>query len=44
MAAHLKGAFGYTSEQLVQFGLNPLKTIGRKRPERKKKTAETPAA
>jgi hypothetical protein len=43
MAAHLKGTFGYTSEQLIQFGLNPLKTIGRKRPERKKKAAETPA-
>lgn len=43
MAAHLKGTFGYTSEQLIQFGLNPLKTTGRKRPERKKKTAEAPA-
>ena len=42
-AAHLKGSFGYTSEQLVQFGLNPLKTVGRKRPERKK-PPEAPAA
>ncbi|HEX9945505.1 MAG TPA: hypothetical protein VGG03_26120 [Thermoanaerobaculia bacterium] len=43
VAAHLKGTFGYTSEQLIQFGLNPLKTVGRKRPERKKKSAEAPA-
>lgn len=43
LAAHLRGTFGYTSEQLIQFGLNPLKTTGRKRPERKKKSAETPA-
>jgi hypothetical protein len=41
VAAYLKGAFGYTSEQLVQFGVNPLKTTGRKRPERKK-SAEAP--
>jgi hypothetical protein len=37
VAAHLKGTFGYTSGQLVQFGLNPLKTVGRKRPVRRKK-------
>ena len=43
LAAHLKGTFGDTSEQLIQFGLNPLKTVGRKRPERKKKSAEAPA-
>ncbi len=39
LAAHLKGTFGYTSKQLVQFGLNPLKTTGRKR----KQPAEPPA-
>lgn len=43
LAAHLRGTFGYTSKQLVQFGMNPLKTTGRKRAERKKKPAETPA-
>ncbi|HEX6898094.1 MAG TPA: hypothetical protein VF789_00200 [Thermoanaerobaculia bacterium] len=42
--AHLKGTFGYTSEQLIQFGLSPLKTTGRKRAVRKKKTDETPSA
>lgn len=42
LSAHLRGTFGYTSKQLVQFGMNPLKTTGRKRPERKK-TTETPA-
>lgn len=42
--AHLKGTFGFTSEQLIQFGLSPLKTTGRKRPVRKKKDGEAPAA
>ncbi len=41
--AHLKGTFGFTSEQLIQFGVSPLKTTGRKRPVRKKKDAEAPA-
>jgi hypothetical protein len=40
-AAHLKGAFGYTSEQLVKFGLNPLPTR-RKRAETKKNPATAP--
>jgi hypothetical protein len=38
IASHLRGTFGFTSEQLVQFGVNP-----RPRVIRRKKTAETPA-
>ncbi len=38
IASHLRGTFGFTSEQLVQFGINP-----RPRVTRRKKTAETPA-
>jgi hypothetical protein len=41
-AAHLKGSYGYTSEQLVKFGLNPLPTR-RKRGELKKSPAAVPA-
>jgi hypothetical protein len=37
-AAHLKGSFGFTSEQLIQFGLSPIKSAGRKR----KKKADKP--
>lgn len=36
-AAHLKGTFGFDSAQLIEFGVNPVKT-GRRR-----KKAETPA-
>ncbi|HSS52017.1 MAG TPA: hypothetical protein VLX28_24005 [Thermoanaerobaculia bacterium] len=38
IASHLRGTFGFTSEQLVQFGVNP-----RPRVTRRKKTTETPA-
>ncbi|MFY9823284.1 MAG: hypothetical protein WAM82_18020 [Thermoanaerobaculia bacterium] len=38
IAAHLRGTFGFTSEQLVQFGINP-----RPRVTRRKKTEEPPA-
>ena len=34
LAAHLKGSFGFTSEQLIQFGINPRpRVIRRKKPE-----------
>jgi hypothetical protein len=36
VAAHLKGSLGFTSNELIQHGLNPLKTEGRARPVRKK--------
>ena len=33
LAAHLKGSFGFTSEQLIQFGINPRpRVIRRKKP------------
>src|SRR5258706_9622600 len=38
IASHLRGTFGFTSEQLVQFGVNP-----RPRVTRRKKPGETPA-
>ncbi len=38
IASHLRGTFGFTSEQLVQFGVNP-----RPRVARRKKPTETPA-
>ncbi|HEX3555325.1 MAG TPA: hypothetical protein VIA62_19035 [Thermoanaerobaculia bacterium] len=38
IASHLRGTFGFTSEQLVQFGVNP-----RPRVSRRKKPVETPA-
>jgi len=38
IASHLRGTFGFTSEQLVQFGVNP-----RPRVTRRKKPVETPA-
>lgn len=42
-AAHLKGSFGFKSNDLVQFGLLPINTKGRARPVRKKKEpAEAP--
>ena len=37
VAAHLKGTFGFTSEQLIQFGINPRPTKTRPR-----KAAQTP--
>jgi hypothetical protein len=37
IASHLRGTFGFTSEQLVQFGINP-----RPRVTRRKKATETP--
>ena len=45
VAAHLRGSLGFTSNELIQFGLLPLKTEGRARPVRKKKEpAEAPTA
>ena len=38
IASHLRGTFGFTSEQLVQFGINP-----RPRVTRRKKAVDTPA-
>jgi hypothetical protein len=38
IASHLRGTFGFTSEQLVQFGVNP-----RPRVTRRKKSVQTPA-
>ena len=38
IASHLRGTFGFTSEQLVQFGVNP-----RPRVTRRKKTEDKPA-
>lgn len=40
MASHLKGTFGFTSEQLIQFGVNPRPT--RTRPRKSRKPVETP--
>jgi hypothetical protein len=40
VAAHLKGSFGFTSTELVQFGLTPIKTEGRARPVRRRNNAE----
>lgn len=37
-AAHLKGSFGFTSEQLIEFGITPVKPVNRRR----KKKAEAP--
>jgi len=37
IASHLRGTFGFTSEQLVQFGVNP-----RPRVTRRKKSVQTP--
>ncbi|MEA2561748.1 MAG: hypothetical protein QOH06_3252 [Acidobacteriota bacterium] len=31
VAAHLRATFGFTSEQLVQFGINPRARVGRRR-------------
>ncbi len=39
IAAHLRGTFGFTSEQLIQFGINP-----RPRVTRRKKTEPPPAS
>lgn len=39
VASHLKGTFGFTSEQLIQFGVNPRPT--RTRPRKSRKPAET---
>ena len=38
IASHLRGTFGFTSEQLVQFGINP-----RPRVTRRKKPVDAPA-
>jgi hypothetical protein len=38
IASHLRGTFGFTSEQLIQFGVNP-----RPRVTRRKKTEDKPA-
>lgn len=38
MAAHLRGTFGFTSEQLIQFGINPRPS----RTRRSRKPAEPP--
>jgi hypothetical protein len=39
VAAHLRGTFGFTSEQLIQFGINPRPT----RTRRSRKPVEPPA-
>jgi hypothetical protein len=40
-AAHLRGSFGYTSEQLIGFGISPLKIV--KRRSKKADPAKTAA-
>lgn len=46
VAAHLRGTFGFTSEQLIKFGVNPRPARPRLRKARKtqEKPAETAAA
>ena len=46
VAAHLRGTFGFTSEQLIKFGVNPRPSRTRVRKSRKaqEKPAETAAA
>jgi hypothetical protein len=46
IAAHLRGTFGFTSEQLIQFGVNPRPTATRRasrKPDEAKAPAESPA-
>ena len=43
VAAHLRGTFGFTSEQLIQFGINPRPTT-RTRTRRKKTDPPAPPA
>lgn len=40
VAAHLKGSLGFTSKELIQYGISPLTTEGRARPVRRKNNAE----
>src|SRR3954470_4665460 len=45
IASHLRGTFGFTSEQLVQFGINPRPRVTRrKKPEDKPAGTPTPTA
>ena len=41
-AAHLKGIFGFTSDQLIQFGISPLKAVNRRKKAKKADPAPTP--
>jgi hypothetical protein len=40
VAAHLRGTFGFTSEQLIKFGVNPRPT--RPRPRKSRKSQDKP--
>jgi hypothetical protein len=42
IASHLRGTFGFTSEQLVQFGINPRPRVRRKKPVATTTTTTTP--
>jgi len=44
-SAHLRGSFGFTSEQLIQFGISPLKVGSERRKKADKaKTAAAPVS
>jgi hypothetical protein len=43
IAAHLRGTFGFTSEQIIQFGLEPLKRRARRRGDGEPQPPATPA-
>lgn len=42
IAAHLRGTFGFTSDQLVQFGVNPRPRVIRRKKTDTQKPGETP--
>lgn len=45
VASHLRGTFGFTSEQLIKFGVNPRPIrVRRKSPEKPQETAAAPQA
>ena len=43
IASHLRGTFGFTSEQLIQFGVNPRPRNTRRKKAEGKPAPETPA-
>ncbi|HEX4964600.1 MAG TPA: hypothetical protein VF173_27535 [Thermoanaerobaculia bacterium] len=43
IASHLRGTFGFTSEQLIQFGVNPRPRSIRRKKAEVKPAPETPA-
>ena len=44
IASHLRGTFGFTSDQLVQFGINPRPRVTRRKKTVDKTTAPQPSA